>query len=679
MNIEEAKTRIAFLSHEIDQHNYNYYVLSQSKISDYDFDQLLNELIALEKQFPELALPTSPTQRVGGDVLKDFKTVKHRYPMLSLGNTYNQQELIEFDERVRKLIDGEFDYVCELKYDGVAIGLTYINGVLMQAVTRGDGVQGDDVTTNVKTIRSIPLKLKGNDYPAEFEIRGEIVLPRAAFDRMNAELVVQLTDEGYNDDEINERLYRNPRNTASGTLKQQDSKIVAQRKLDCYLYAIFGDDLNFDTHYETLKKAKQWGFKISDHMVLAKKIEDVFDYIETWDQHRLELPFDIDGVVIKVNSFAQQEELGYTAKSPRWAISYKFKAENVATLLQAITYQVGRTGAITPVANLNPVVLAGTVVKRASLHNSDIIEKLDVRVGDMVFVEKGGEIIPKITGVDLAQRPAHSQPTQYITNCPECGTTLIRKEGEAAYYCPNDEGCPPQIIGRIQHFTSRKAMNIDGLGDETVDLLFRKNLLHNIADIYDLRKEQIIGLDRMGEKSANNLMDGIEKSKTVPFEKVLFAIGIRYVGDTVAKKIATHFKNIDAIINATYEELIATPEVGEIIAKSVISFFSIEKNIAIVKRLQDAGLQMEMKEDANAKVSEKLKGFTIVATGTLKNFKRDEIKEAIEKNGGKAAGSVSSKTSFVLAGDEPGENKISKARELNIKIISEEEFMEMIG
>ena len=679
MNTEQAKARIAFLTNEIDQHIYSYYVLSQSKISDYDFDQLLNELTVLEKQFPEFALPASPTQRVGGDAVKDFKTVKHRYPMLSLGNTYNQQELIEFDERVRKLIDGGFNYVCELKYDGVAIGLTYVNGMLTQAVTRGDGVQGDDVTANVKTIRSIPLKLKGNDYPAEFEIRGEIVLPRAEFERINAELNNQLIDEGYSEEEISGRLYRNPRNTASGTLKQQDSKIVAQRKLDCYLYAIFGDDLNFDTHYETLKKAKQWGFKISDHLVLANKMEDVFDYIDTWDKHRSELPFDIDGVVIKVNSFAQQEELGYTAKSPRWAISYKFKAENVATLLKAISYQVGRTGAVTPVANLNPVVLAGTVVKRASLHNSDIIEKLDVRVGDMVFVEKGGEIIPKITGVDLAQRPAHLQPTQYITNCPECDTTLIRKEGEAAYYCPNDEGCPPQIIGRIQHFTSRKAMNIDGLGDETVDLLFRKNLLHNIADIYDLRKEQITNLDRMGEKSANNLMDGIEKSKTVPFEKVLFAIGIRYVGDTVAKKIATHFKTIDAIINATYEELIATPEVGEIIAKSVISFFSIEKNKIIVNRLQQAGLQMQMKEDANAKVSEKLKGLIIVATGSLKNFKRDEIKEAIEKNGGKAAGSVSSKTSFVLAGDEPGENKISKAKELNVKIINEQEFLGMIG
>ena len=679
MNTEQAKARIAFLSNEIDQHIYSYYVLSQSKISDYDFDQLLNELTVLEKQFPEFASPASPTQRVGGDAVKDFKTVKHRYPMLSLGNTYNQQELIEFDERVRKLIDGGFNYVCELKYDGVAIGLTYVNGMLTQAVTRGDGVQGDDVTANVKTIRSIPLKLKGNDYPAEFEIRGEIVLPRAEFERINAELNNQLIDEGYSEEEISGRLYRNPRNTASGTLKQQDSKIVAQRKLDCYLYAIFGDDLNFDTHYETLKKAKQWGFKISDHLVLANKMEDVFDYIDTWDKHRLELPFDIDGVVIKVNSFAQQEELGYTAKSPRWAISYKFKAENVATLLKAISYQVGRTGAVTPVANLNPVVLAGTVVKRASLHNSDIIEKLDVRVGDMVFVEKGGEIIPKITGVDLAQRPAHLQPTQYITNCPECYTTLIRKEGEAAYYCPNDEGCPPQIIGRIQHFTSRKAMNIDGLGDETVDLLFRKNLLHNIADIYDLRKEQITNLDRMGEKSANNLMDGIEKSKTVPFEKVLFAIGIRYVGDTVAKKIATHFKTIDAIINATYEELIATPEVGEIIAKSVISFFSIEKNKIIVNRLQQAGLQMRMKEDANAKVSEKLKGLIIVATGSLKNFKRDEIKEAIEKNGGKAAGSVSSKTSFVLAGDEPGENKITKAKELNVKIINEQEFLGMIG
>lgn len=679
MNTEEAKIRIAFLSNEIDKHNYNYYVLSNSTISDYEFDLLLKELMELEKKFPEFALPESPTQRVGGDLVKNFKTVAHRYPMLSLGNTYSEAELKDFDERIRKAIGNDFEYVCELKFDGVAIGLTYVDGKLTQAVTRGDGVKGDEVTTNVKTIRSIPLKLSGKDYPKEFEIRGEIILPRAEFDRMNDELIVRLRDEGYNDDEINERLYRNPRNTASGTLKQQDSKLVAQRKLDCYLYALFGDDLNFDTHYESLKKAKQWGFKVSDHAVKCKTLDDVFDYINTWDKSRDVLPYDIDGIVLKVNSYAQQEELGYTAKSPRWAISYKFKAENVATQLLSISYQVGRTGAVTPVANLQPVVLAGTVVKRASLHNADIIEKLDVRVGDFVFVEKGGEIIPKITGVDLAKRQEDTPPTKYITHCPECNTSLVRTAGEAAFYCPNEEGCPPQIIGRIQHFTSRKAMNIDGLGDETVDLLFRKNLLHNIADIYDLKKEQLTNIDRMGDKSATNLIDGIEKSKTVPFEKVLFAIGIRYVGDTVAKKIATHFKSMGVLINATYEQLLAAPEVGEKIAQTVLSFFKEEKNVQLVKRLEQAGLQMQVDESSNKIASDKLKGLTIVATGTLKNFKRDEIKEAIESNGGKASGSVSSKTSFVLAGDEPGENKIAKAKELNVKIISEEEFLGMIG
>lgn len=684
MDTKETQQRIEFLSTQIDTHNYNYYVLSNPTISDYEFDLLLKELIDLEKRFPEFALPESPTHRVGGDLVKNFKTVTHRYPMLSLGNTYSEEELKDFDERVRKVLgDGSaglttsFEYVCELKFDGVAIGLTYVDGKLTQAVTRGDGVKGDDVTANVKTIKSIPLKLKGNDYPKEFEIRGEIVLPRAAFDRMNEELIIQLRDEGYSDDEINERLYRNPRNTASGTLKNQDSKIVATRKLDCYLYALFGDDLNFDTHYESLKKAKQWGFKVSDHAVKCKTLDDVFDYIATWDKSRDELPYDIDGIVLKVNSYAQQEELGYTAKSPRWAISYKFKAENVATQLLSISYQVGRTGAVTPVANLQPVVLAGTVVKRASLHNADIIEKLDVRVGDFVYVEKGGEIIPKITGVDLSKRKENTQPTKYITNCPECNTPLVRTAGEAAFYCPNEDGCPPQIIGRIQHFTSRKAMNIDGLGDETVDLLFRKDLLHNIADIYDLKKDQLTNLDRMGDKSATNLIDGIEKSKLVPFEKVLFAIGIRYVGDTVAKKIAMHFKSMDNISASTFEQLIEAPEVGEKIAQSVISFFKEQKNVELVKRLEQAGLQMKY-ESSNKIASDKLKGLIIVATGTLKNYKRDEIKEAIESNGGKASGSVSGKTSFVLAGDEPGENKITKAKELNVKIISEEEFIKML-
>ncbi|MFI5219806.1 MAG: NAD-dependent DNA ligase LigA, partial [Bacteroidia bacterium] len=503
MTKEEAKKKIEKLSKEINQHNHNYYVLSQPVISDYDFDMLLNELIELEKKFPELAIVDSPTQRVGGTITKEFKTVKHKYPMMSLGNTYSEEELKDFDERIVKSIGKTFEYVCELKFDGVAIGLTYKNGKLVQAVTRGDGVQGDDVTTNIKTIKSIPLKLKEGDYPDEFEIRGEIILPFDVFKKMNEDLAAQLRDEGFNEEEITERLYRNPRNTASGTLKLQDSKTVAQRKLDCYLYSLYGDSLPFKSHYDGLKKAKEWGFKISEHVAKCKTLENVFDYIKEWEKGRDELPFEIDGVVLKVNSFRQQEELGYTAKAPRWAIAYKYKAESSSTKLKSISYQVGRTGAITPVANLEPVLLAGTIVKRASLHNADQIEKLDIRVGDTVFVEKGGEIIPKITGVDLKKRPNGLKKTHYIKHCPECGTELIRTEGEAVHYCPNENGCPPQIKGKMEHFTSRKAMNIDGLGSETIELLFNQKLINDISDIYELKKEQVEILERMGEKSAD--------------------------------------------------------------------------------------------------------------------------------------------------------------------------------
>ena len=679
MTKEEAKKKIEKLSREINQHNYNYYVLSNSEISDFDFDMLLKQLIEFEKKFPEFAFPDSPTQRVGGEITKEFKTVKHKYPMMSLGNTYSEDELKEFDERVQKAIGKNYEYVCELKFDGVAIGLTYKKGKLVQALTRGDGVQGDDVTTNIKTIRSIPLQLKPGDYPDEFEIRGEVILPLKVFEKMNEELAAELKEEGFNEEEISERLYRNPRNTASGTLKLQDSKIVAQRKLDCYLYSLYGENFPFKNHYDGLKKAKEWGFKISDHVAKCKNLDEVFEYINEWENGRDTLPFEIDGVVIKINSFRQQEELGFTAKAPRWAISYKYKAEAAATKLNSISYQVGRTGAITPVANLEPVVLAGTIVKRASLHNADQIEKLDIRIGDTVFVEKGGEIIPKITAVDLSKRPANSKKTKYITNCPECGNELTRKEGEAVHYCPNENGCPPQIKGKIEHFTSRKAMNIDGFGYETVELLFSKNMIHTIADIYDLKKEQLENLERWGDKSASNLIKGINDSKEVPFERVLYALGIRYVGDTVAKKLARYFKSIDSLIQADRVKLSEAPEVGEKIAESVEEHFKQKKNLEIINRLKNAGLQFSIHADSIKLSSEKLKGVTIVATGTLKNFKRDEIKEVIEQNGGKAASSVSSKTSYVLAGDDPGENKISKAKELGVKIISEEEFQKLIA
>ena len=670
MTKELAAIRIEELSMEIEKHNYNYYVLSKPDISDYQFDQLLNELIDLEKEFPALIIPTSPSQRVGGDITKEFETVVHKYPMMSLGNTYSEEEVREFDERTRKLIpDEEYQYVCELKYDGVAIGLTYKNGILIRAVTRGDGVRGDNVTANVKTIRSIPLKLHGTDFPDEFEIRGEIIMHHKDFEQINEDRV-----------EIGEAAFANPRNFASGTLKLQDSAEVARRKLDCYFYALYGDSLSFKSHFDGIEHAKKWGFKISPYIKLCDSLDDVFAFIDHWDNKRSSLPFDIDGVVMKVNLIRQQTELGFTAKSPRWAIAYKYKAESASTILNSISYQVGRTGAITPVANLEPVLLAGTTVKRASLHNADQISKLDLREGDTVFVEKGGEIIPKITGVDLLKRTSSHHPVTYITHCPECGTTLIRTAGEASHYCPNEDGCPPQIIGKLEHFASRKAMNIDGLGGETAQLLFTEKLVNNIADLFDLRVEDVTTLERMGQKSATRLIEGIQQSKEIPFEKVLYAIGIRYVGDTVAKKIARHFKSMEKIMHASFEELMEAPEVGEKIAESVLSFFNDQAKRKIIERLTASGIQMSLNtEGVNAPLSEKLTGLTMVISGTFNAYERDELKTLIERHGGKNGSSISTKTNYLLAGADAGPSKLEKAEKLKVKIIDEAEFKKMIA
>lgn len=667
MSKDEAKARIEQLSKEIEQHNYNYYVLSKPVISDYDFDMLLEELIRLEKEFPEFLSPDSPSQRVGGAVTKEFKTVKHKYPMLSLSNSYSREEVQEFENRIRKLIERDVEYVCELKYDGVAIGLTYKNGKLVQAVTRGDGVQGDDVTVNIKTIKSIPLKLKGSDFPDEFEIRGEVFLPLKNFEKINKER-----------EEAGEETYANPRNTASGTLKMQDSSVVAKRGLDCFLYFLLGENLPFNNHFDNLSKARDWGFKVPDSMCKVKNIEGIFAFIDEWDVKRHELPFETDGVVIKVNSYDDQKALGFTAKNPRWAIAYKFKAEQAATVLNSVSFQVGRTGAITPVANLQPVLLAGTTVKRASLHNADQIEKLDLRIGDTVFVEKGGEIIPKITGVDLSKRSAGSQPLKYITHCPECGTKLKRNEGEAVHFCPNESGCPPQIKGKMEHFVSRKAMDIDSLGAETIDVLYEKGLVKNIADLYALKKEDIVTLERMAEKSAANLLEGIEQSKKVPFMRVLFALGIRFVGETVAKKLALHFKNIDNLMNATFEQLLEADEIGEKIAASVKEYFANEKNVEILNRLRASGLQFELSEAENTKVSDKLAGKIFVVSGVFSKFSREEIEKAIEDNGGKNVSSVSKKTSYIIAGENIGPSKLEKAQKLNVPIISENDFLKML-
>lgn len=663
MNTEQ---QIHTLREELRLHNYNYYVLDQPKISDYDFDMKLKELQELEEKHPEFYDPNSPTLRVGGQVTKNFATVVHEHRMYSLSNSYSKEELEDWEVRIKKLVEGSVEYTCELKYDGASISLTYENGELVRAVTRGDGIQGDDVTHNVKTIRSVPLKLKG-DFPPNFDIRGEIVLPYEGFAKMNAERV-----------ENGEEPYANPRNTASGSLKLQDSAEVSKRPLDCLLYSIVGENLPFSTQFEGLQKARDWGFKVPQEAELATSTDAVMKYLEYWDEHRHDLPYETDGVVIKVNNLNQQDELGYTAKSPRWAMAYKFKAEQASTKLEKITYQVGRTGAITPVANLAPVQLAGTIVKRASLHNADQIEKLDVREGDEVFVEKGGEIIPKIVAVDFTKRDPDSEPTNYIAECPECGTELVRKEGEAQHYCPNYNHCAPQIIGRIQHFISRKAMDIEGLGGETVALLVRENLIENYADLYELKKEQILPLERMAEKSAENLITGIQQSKEVPFERVLFALGIRYVGETVAKKLTKHYKTIEAIEAASQEDLVSVDEIGEKIAESVVDFFAVEENRAIVNRLKSHGLQLAISEEELAGQTDKLNGNTFVISGVFEKVSRSDLKKMIEANGGKVTGSISAKTNYLVAGENMGPSKLAKAEKLGTHIISEDEFLAMV-
>lgn len=655
--------RIDQLREELHVHNYNYYVLNAPVISDLEFDKLMRELQDLEALHPEYYDPNSPSVRVGSDLNKNFTQVEHKYPMLSLGNTYSQAEVTEFYERVSKSLNEEFELCCEMKYDGTSISLTYEDGKLVRAVTRGDGVRGDDVTDNVKTIRSIPLVLHGEGYPKNFEIRGEILMPWNVFEELNRERELR-----------EEPLFANPRNAASGTLKSQNSAVVANRKLDAYLYYLLGDNLPHDGHYENLQEAAKWGFKISHISRKARTLQEVFDFINYWDVERKNLPVATDGIVLKVNSLRQQRNLGYTAKSPRWAIAYKFQAERALTKLEKVTYQVGRTGAVTPVANLDPVQLSGTVVRRASLHNADIIASLDLHIGDMVYVEKGGEIIPKITGVEVSARPAGSEKVTFITHCPECGSELVRYEDEAAYYCTNETACPPQIKGKIEHFISRRAMNIEGLGPETVDLFYQEGLIHDIADLYTLQTADICRLERMGEKSAENIIQGIERSKEVPYERVLFALGIRFVGETVAKKVAKAFRSIEALASANLDDLIHVDEIGEKIAGSIIQYFANEKNRILVERLRQSGLKLEADEEDLSGYSDKLKGMSIVISGVFARHSRDEYKALIEKHGGKNVGSISKKTSFILAGDNMGPSKLEKAQQLNIPIKDENEF-----
>ena len=662
----DIQAQIQQLRDELNQHNHNYYVLDNATISDYDFDQKLKYLQELEEKYPEFFDENSPSLRVGGMITKNFKTVVHENRMYSLENSYSKEDLKDWETRIQKALGNvQLQYTCELKYDGASISLTYENGKLSKAVTRGDGFQGDDVTNNIKTIKSIPLKLNG-DYPDKFDIRGEIILPYAGFEKMNQDLI-----------EIGETPYSNPRNTASGSLKLQDSAEVAKRPLECLLYFITGNNLPFKTQFEGLQSARNWGFKVPQESKLVNSIEEVFDFLTFWDIERHKLPYETDGVVIKVNDLHFQDELGYTSKCPRWAMAYKFKSEQVTTTLNSISYQVGRTGSITPVANLEPVQLAGTIVKRASLHNADQIAKLDVRLGDAVFVEKGGEIIPKIIGV--AHRGNQEESTKYITNCPECNSVLERVAGEANHYCMNFYGCPPQIIGRIQHYISRKAMDIEGLGGETVGLLFQNNLVKNYADLYELKVEQLLPLERMAQKSAENLVNGVAASKKIPFENVLFALGIRFVGETVAKKLAKHYKNIDALRNATLEELITVDEIGERIAKSVIDFFANENNIETIIRLKSFGIQFEIVEKINLNATSKLEGKIFVVSGVFEKFNRDDLKIAIEDNGGKVGSSISAKTNFVVAGDNMGPAKLEKATQLGVSIISEDDFIGMIS
>ena len=662
------KERIEALRQELREHNHNYYVLDNPIISDYEFDMKLKELQDLEAKYPEFYDTTSPTLRVGGDITKSFNTIVHEHRMYSLDNSYSKEDLEDWEKRIQRILgDADVEFTCELKYDGASISLTYEDGQMVKAVTRGDGFQGDDVTTNIKTIRSVPLRLKGA-YPAKFDIRGEIILPLSGFAKMNEERIAAGEDP-----------YMNPRNTASGSLKLQDSAAVAQRPLDCLLYGIVGPNTGIISQFEMLEKARDWGFKVPRIAQLYKTTNEVMAFIDHWDVHRHDLPYETDGVVIKVNSIQHQDELGYTAKSPRWALAYKFKAEQVSTVLNEITYQVGRTGAITPVANLEPVLLAGTTVKRASLHNADQIEKLDIREGDTVYVEKGGEIIPKIIGVDLSKRPANSKSTQYITHCPECGTELVRTDGDAKHYCTNFYGCPTQITGRIQHFISRKAMDIEGLGGETVELLFKEGLIRNYADLYILTKEQIMPLERMAEKSAENLVTGVAESVKIPFERVLFALGIRFVGETVAKKLAKAYKNVDALMVATIDELKAVDEIGERIAQSVVEFFQNERNLENIDRLKGYGLQFELSADKLLNQTEILKGKTFVVSGIFETISRNELKKLIEDNGGKVGSSISSKTAFLVAGDKMGPSKRTKAETLGVPIISEQDFLGMVN
>ena len=663
-----VKEKIDQLRADLHRHNYNYYVLNAPEISDKEFDDMMRELQDLEKAHPEYMDKTSPTMRVGSDLNKNFVQVAHKYPMLSLGNTYSENEVADFYDRVKKSLNEDFEVCCELKYDGTSISLTYEDGKLVQAVTRGDGEKGDDVTDNVKTIRSIPLVLHG-DYPKSFEIRGEILMPWESFEALNRERELR-----------EEPLFANPRNAASGTLKSQNSSVVANRKLDAYLYYLLGENLPGDGHYENLQAAKNWGFKISDHMHKAQTLQEIFDYIRYWDTERKNLPVATDGIVLKVNSLRQQRNLGYTAKSPRWAIAYKFQAERALTRLNKVSYQVGRTGAITPVANLDPVQLSGTIVKRASLHNADIIEGLDLHIGDLVYVEKGGEIIPKITGVDKDARGMMlGEKVRFITHCPECGSPLIRYEGEAAHYCPNETACPPQIKGKIEHFISRRAMNIDGLGPETVDLFYQVGLIKDASDLYALKVEDIMGLERMGRKSAENIIRGIEASKSVPFERVLFALGIRFVGETVAKKLAHALGEIEAIRGAGLDTLKAIDEIGEKIAQSIVAYFDNPMNDALVNRLEAAGLQFCRSEEELEGRTDKLAGLSIVISGVFAHHSRDEYKSLIEKNGGKNVGSISSKTSFILAGENMGPSKLEKAQKLGIRILNEDEFLQMLS
>ncbi|MFT5258145.1 MAG: DNA ligase (NAD+) [Arenicella sp.] len=665
MTVEE---KIQQLRDELNNHNYNYYVLDSATVSDFDFDIKLKELEKLEKEHPAFFNSNSPSQRVGGGITKNFNTLVHKNRMYSLDNSYSKEDLFDWEKRVEKVLGTkDLEFTCELKFDGASINLTYENGQFIKAVTRGDGFQGDEVTNNIKTIRSIPLSIK-KDFILNFEMRGEIVLPIDGFNKMNKERVVNGEEE-----------YRNPRNTASGSLKLQDSAEVAKRPLDCLLYQVVTEERKYNTHFESLETARKVGFKVPKTITLAKSIDEVFDFVNYWDVNRHDLPYETDGIVIKVNNLQQQEELGYTAKAPRWAIAYKFKAAQVATVLNEITYQVGRTGAITPVANLDPIQLAGTTVKRASLHNADQIERLDIREKDTVFVEKGGEIIPKIIAVDFTKRPNNSAPTIYAVNCPECHTVLVRTAGDAKHYCPNEFGCAPQITGRIQHYISRKAMDIDGLGGETVDLLRKEGLIQNYADLYDLKVAQIIPLERMAEKSAQNIISGIEKSKVIPFEKVLFALGIRFVGETVAKKLAKYFKSIDNIMTATFEELIKADEIGDRIAQSIIDFSSDLGNIQLINRLKGYGLQLEVSAEILENQTNRLEGQVFVVSGVFYQMSRNELKKAIEDNGGKVSSSISKKTSFIVAGDNMGPSKLTKAQDLGVVIISEQDFIAKIS